>query len=479
MLPVVVAATPARADEPPQSPPPRAIVASPPPPPPPPRDYDAADPNRNIVNHLRAAAGVSLVNYLLWQYDWIADKEDIFRVTGRDVVHNYLGGFPLDKDTLNANFFGHPYGGSMYFGAARSSGLGFWESGPYVVGGSVMWEMLSETQKPSANDVVATSLGGIALGEILHRVSSLALDDSRSGIARLTREVLAFGISPTRGATRVVTAEAWSDGAPPIPKYARLVAHAGFDRVAAGTVTDRVTYGPSVVFAIDAEYGDLVPAPSKTTIPVYDFFDFYAAANITSQRTSGFEFSSLGLLHGWSSDVSSDEGPSRDNNVIGFVQSTDFQGTNEIEFAALGLGVGDLLVLRSGPRKRLRLEAEAEWVPLAAVSSAVNPFVGTPNIIRDYNFSMGAALGLGLRWELGRAGHVGLSAREYGTAVVNGTVGEELFGYARLWYEVEAIRDLLGVGLAPKVMHRAGSYSGGRRDQATQLSLQFYTTVRL
>ena len=455
------------------------IVASPPPPPPPPRDYDAPDPNRDLVTHLRAVAGVSLVNYLVWQYDWIADKEHIYRVTGRDIANNYVAGFPLDTDTLNANFFGHPYGGALYFGAARSTGLGLWESAPYVLGGSVMWEMISESQKPSANDIVATSLGGIAIGEILYRVSSLALDDSKSGVARFTREVLALGINPTRGASRVVAGESWSDGPPPIPKYARIVAHAGLDRVAAGTVTDSARFAPSVVVAIDAEYGDLLPASSKTTIPAYDFFDFYAAANFSSQPTSGLEVSSLGLLHGWSTDVSRDEGPSRDNNVIGLVQSTDYQGTNAIEFAALGLGVGDLLVLRSGPRKRLRLEVDADWAPLAAVSSAVHPFVGTPIIIRDYNFSMGAGLGLGLRWDLGRFSRLGLSARNYGTTVISGTRGVELFGYARLSYEVEAIRDLLGVGMAPKVMFRAGSYSRGRTDEATQLSLQFYATLRL
>ena len=203
-----------------------------------------------------------------------------------------------------------------------------------------------------------------------------------------------------------------------------------------------------------------------------------AAAVISSQRTSGFEFGSLGLLHGWSADVSNDEGLFRDNHVLGFVQSTDFQGTDAIEFGAVGVGVGDFLVLRSGYRKRLRLSVDAEWAPLAAVSSAVNPFVGTGNV-RDYNFSMGASLGLGLRWDLGRVGQLGLAAREYGTAVINGTPGEELFGYARFWYEAEAVRDLLGVGMAPKFMHRAGRYSGGHTDEATQLSLQFYATFRL
>lgn len=431
-----------------------------------------------MVTYLRAGAGVSLINYLIWQWDWIIDLEHIYRVTGRDIVRNTANGFPLDDDTLNANFFGHPYSGSMFFGAARSTGLTIWESAPYVLGGSLMWELLSESQKPSGNDLVTTTLGGFAIGEITHRISSLALDDSTTGISRLTREVLAFGVSPPRGVNRVLTTDAWTDGAPPLPKPARIVAHAGLDRVAAGTVTDNARFGPSMFIAVDAEYGNLLPALGKTTIPAYDFFDFYAAAVLTTQRTSGFEVGSVGLLQGWSSDLTDDDGPFRSNNVFGIVQSTDFQGADALEFAGFGLGVGDFLVLRDGPHKRLRLGADAGWAPLAAVSSAVNPFIGTGSA-RDYNFSMGGSVGLSLRWDMGPVGHLGLAARAYATTVVNGTPGDERFGSARLWYEVEAVRNLLGVGMAPKVMYRNGDYQGGRSDVATQVSLQFYGTLRL
>lgn len=418
------------------------------------------------------------MNYIIWQYDWLIDKETVYRVTGRDVVNNHIGGFPLDTDNLDANFFGHAFDGAMYLGAARSTGLGFWETTPYVVGGSLMWEMISENQKPSTNDMISTSLGGIAFGEVLYRLSSLTLDDSRSGFARFTREVAGFLVAPPRGAYRLAAGEAWADGAPPIARHARVVAHAGLDRVSAGTVTSAGSYAPSFVLAVDAEHGDLLPAPSKTTIPAYDFFDFYAGGIITSQPTSGFELESFGLLHGWSSDVSNDEGAFRDNNVLGFFQSVNYEGANSIEFGALGLGLGDALVLRGGPRKRLRIALDVEWVPLAGMTSTVNPYVGTKER-RNYNFSTGASLGLGVRWDIGRVGQLGLSAREYGTTVVDGIRGQELFGYARAWYEVEAVRDLLGVGIAPKFLHRKGSYTLGRMDEETQLSFQFYATLRL
>ena len=94
---------------------------------------------------------------------------------------------------------------------------------------------------------------------------------------------------------------------------------------------------------------------------------------------------------------------------------------------------------------------------------------------------MGASLGLGVRWDIGRLGQLGLRAREYGTAVIDGIRGQELFGYARAWYEVEAIRDFLGVGMAPKVhasdgqLH-AGAY--GRSHAALVPALRDATTMR-
>lgn len=470
-LVLLCSATRASADEP--LPPP-----SPQRPAPQPRDYDAADPDRNVVTYLHAAANVSLINVIIYAYDWSVGTNDEYWVTGRDIIRNHTFPFAFDPDKLDANFLGHPIDGAMYFGAARATGLGFWETTPYVLGGSLMWEMLSENQKPSANDLIVTSVGGVALGEVLYRLSSRSLDDSRSGFARLTRELAGFLICPPRGGNRAVTGEAWADGPPPTAKHARIVAHAGLDRVTAGSVTSAGSFSPSFALALDAEYGDLLPAPKKRTVPAFDFFDLYVGGLITSQRTSGLELNELGLLHGWSRDVSSDEGELRDNNVLGFFQSFDYQATNMIEFGALGIGLGDVLVVRGGPRKRLRLGLDVEWAPIAGMRSTVYPDLGAEEL-RDYNFSTGASLGLAARWDIGRAGQLGLSAREYATTVIDGVRGEEHFGYARLWYEVDAIRDRFGVGMAPKLVHRRGSYTLGRTDAETQLSVQFYATLRL
>jgi glucose-6-phosphate isomerase len=63
----------------------------------------------------------------------------------------------------------------MYFDFARSSGLSYWQSLLYSIGGSELWETAGETGPPSFNDHVASGIGGSFLGESLFRMASLLL----------------------------------------------------------------------------------------------------------------------------------------------------------------------------------------------------------------------------------------------------------------------------------------------------------------
>lgn len=72
-----------------------------------------------------------------------------------------------------------------------------------------MWELFMESEYPSKNDIIATPIGGAALGEVFYRTSDLVLDDRTSGSERFGREALSFMLSPMRGLTRILTGEAW------------------------------------------------------------------------------------------------------------------------------------------------------------------------------------------------------------------------------------------------------------------------------
>jgi hypothetical protein len=445
----------------------------------PPRDYDAPDPQRSGLTFVRAAANTMFMGYLVWQFDWLTSSSTTYLADGRHIAANFRHGFTFDDDTLAENFVGHPYGGGTgFFAAARSTGLSFWESAPYVLGGSAFWEYMSEQQYPSTNDLIMTTVGGIALGEILYRVSSLALDDSRSGFARFTREFLGTFVAPARGLNRVATGEAWATGPAPVRKRALLEAHLGADQFGFGTaVSTRVT--PTALLAVDTAYGDLLPRDGTRKIDPYEFFDFYASGIIASQKASGLEFETLGPLYGWSTDLSDDEDRAfRDNHVLQVVQSIEYQGSDVLRFGAIGLGVGDTLVFRNGPTQRFRVGLDVSAAPLAGASSPYAVPSG-PESNRDYNYSTGASAGALLRWDIGRLGRFGLHGRQYITTVIEGTRGLDLIGRARAWYEFDVLPDVFGIGFASRFLHRDGDYSGGRHFHGTQLSFQYYLTVRL
>ena len=172
----------------------------------------------------RASAEVVGLNLALGAFNRYVKKGFYAYISWKTIRENFKHGFVFDDDNLITNMFAHPYHGSLYFNAGRSNGFNFWQSELFAIGGSLMWEMFMENEYPSTNDVIATPIGGAAIGEVLYRTSDLVLDDSSSGAERFGREAAAFVLSPMRGFTRIVTGRAWKHrattgrqfGVPPI-----------------------------------------------------------------------------------------------------------------------------------------------------------------------------------------------------------------------------------------------------------------------
>lgn len=156
------------------------------------------------------AAGETVgMNLFVWSFDRFIMNEDFARINGHTIKQNFKTGPVWDTDKFSTNLVAHPYHGSLYFNAARSNGLNFWQSIPFAAGGSLMWEFFMETEPPSINDMLATTLGGIELGEITYRLSDLFIDNRSRGAERVGREILAGVISPMRAVNRLLTGEAW------------------------------------------------------------------------------------------------------------------------------------------------------------------------------------------------------------------------------------------------------------------------------
>lgn len=157
----------------------------------------------------QAALTVVGLNVGVWAFDRYVQNADFAHISWDSFKENLSHGLIWDNDLLSTNMFLHPYHGNLYFNSARSNGCNYWQSGLFAFAGSAMWEFLMEQEYPSTNDLIATPIGGMALGEVAFRASDLMIDDRTRGWSRFGHEATVFLISPMREITRIINGDAW------------------------------------------------------------------------------------------------------------------------------------------------------------------------------------------------------------------------------------------------------------------------------
>ncbi len=139
--------------------------------------------------------GLNLLDRQVLGYQWAQ--------TDLETATRNLGTWRFDGDSFQLNNLMHPYTGSIYYGAARSMGLGMWWSLGVTSLGSALWEIGGETEPASINDQIMTSVGGSFLGEVLYRCAVLVLTGG-DGAPGFWREGAALLVSPPTGANRLM-----------------------------------------------------------------------------------------------------------------------------------------------------------------------------------------------------------------------------------------------------------------------------------
>lgn len=170
---------------------------------------------------------------------------------------NIREGFEWDHDNFKTNMFAHPYHGGLYFNAGRSNGYNFWQSAAWAWGGSFMWEMFGENNPGAINDWIATAVGGIAIGEMLHRASLTVWDNNATGTERALREIGGFFLNPIGGASRLFRGEMAKVGDNPEDRYpSKIQTHLnlGVRHVGSGGRASTSTGGTAQFWM---QYGDL------------------------------------------------------------------------------------------------------------------------------------------------------------------------------------------------------------------------------
>ena len=192
------------------------------------------------------------------------------RITPQSWWANMEQGWVWDLDDFVVNQVGHPYQGNNYFTAGRANGLSFWESAGVTAFGSGTWEYFGETNHASLNDLINTTLGGIALGEMFHRTAWLVRDTRLSGRGRLWKEIAATAIDPVTGANRFMRGDASRVSAMPeglVPSTMGALAAAGV--LWRGTNTSAFQGDGDPFLELDLRYGDPTSGRSRTA---YDAF---------------------------------------------------------------------------------------------------------------------------------------------------------------------------------------------------------------
>jgi len=244
-----------------------------------------------------AASMVFGLNMGIWAFDRYVQKADFAYININTIKDNFKNGFEWDNDQMGTNMFLHPYHGSLYYNAGRSNGFNFWESGGFALAGSAMWEMFMENEAPSINDIIATPVGGLALGEVFYRTTDMILDDTRRGRNRFWRETASFLIAPTRGLSRIISGEAWDVRSTTGRQFGIPMVSVEVSMGARALELKDEILDSGIGFATDitVEYGDKF---DNDRVSPYDYFSFRVNLNGHSSQPILSQINIIGRLWG-------------------------------------------------------------------------------------------------------------------------------------------------------------------------------------
>ena len=381
----------------------------------------------------QAAAEATGINVGVQLFDRYALNSDFAQTTLNSLKRNFTDGMVWDNDFFITNLFAHPYHGNLYFNAARSNGLSFWESAPYALGGSAMWEFLGETEPPAINDIIATTCGGIAIGEMTHRLSRTVLDDRDRGGSRFLREAAATIINPIQGLHRIFSGDAWrvrSDhyryhDFSKIP--VDMSFSVGWRYLADNGALFRGIHAPYV--NITLMYGTPVDGERHTT--PYDFFDLEMNAAFGGGQPFVNTLNIVGRL--WSTPILDKKDMAGE---FGIYQHFNYYDAKPIEDGseltpyriseAAGFGPGFILSLpQTGAMTKLEQRIFTSGILLGGTKSDYF------NVIeRDYNMGSGFSVKSKTQIEFGKFGRFMLNAKYFRIYTWKGYEDKDLQAFA-------------------------------------------------
>jgi hypothetical protein len=312
------------------------------------------------------------------------------QISPRTWWRNLARGFEYDQNKFDTNHFYHPWNGALFYSAGRSNGLGFWGSSAVALAGSFLWECCGETLPMSTNDLVSTSLGGIAIGEMTHRLGSALLDNRDTGASRVLRETGVLALDLVRGVNRVLSPDQRRAPNPREPLDWRPRRLGGLVSLGARRVGNEGDLGgegaaTSPFVDLFVAYGSVFDGERRRP---YDSFWMQTQVNFTDRVDPAGSLTIRG-------DVLSKpfgEAGAR-NGAVALVQHFDYVNQRTWEFGAQSLALGLSRRLAFSPSTRLELHADVIGTVLGSINSRLELAAPSESLTELRRWEYGPGLG--------------------------------------------------------------------------------------
>jgi hypothetical protein len=301
--------------------------------------------------------------------------------------YNLGHGWVWDTDHFPVNQLAHPYSGNLFFNSARSNGFNFWSAAPFSFAGSTLWEYFGETTRPSINDLINTTFGGITLGETTYRLSNLILDRRATGATRVMREIGAALVDPPLALSRLVSGDVGRVEANPIDRKPSVIAQeisAGYQLVSEGAAQSPLQAPHQTFGFYGLDYGD--PLRGDVTHPFGAFSLSGTLATGTGGTVSQLDAVGYLLTHEFL------QSQTRNQQLQ---LTLNYHYLNNRAVLTGGQGVSGLFISRYPIARRLALRTEVGLLGylINGVRSDYNP---SPTALanetaRNYDYGMGGA----------------------------------------------------------------------------------------
>ncbi len=373
------------------------------------------DPERQKKHPWKAALEAFAINVGVQCFDQFVMNEDFAKISFHSIKNNLKTGFVWDNDQFSTNLFAHPYHGGLYFNAARSNGMKFWESVPYSFCGSLMWETTCEIEPPAINDLMATTFGGVCIGEVTNRISDLVFDDRLRGFPRFVREFLGTVICPIKGLNRILNGDAWRVRGKyyKYHDYDRIpvlfAVSAGYRYLADNNSLFRGEGNPYVRFNLS--YGD--PFKEETSKP-YDYFTADVQFGLSNNQPLVTEVHLLGRL--WSVPVPVSKTMEAEFGIFQHFNYYDSQpvknGTSLVPYRiSEAASVGPGFIYRFPQVGNLSKLEQRIFVDAILLGGSLTDYYHV--IDRDYNMGSGYSVKASSLLEFGKVGAFSVGADYY------------------------------------------------------------------